>query len=280
MKACISILITAAFFLSACQAATPEPIPTQIPSAVPASTSTPLPTSTATLEPTLTPEPSPTPVPLPEMIDQTFSGASLVYSDDFATTDYHAIPQGWEIDQQDAAGVTKDKQFRVQPADTGNWSAAIFYFTKENITPNSGVYFKFKYTGTKEAFTLGFDAVGENGQLIKNGSKGFYSVAMTIENKNIPSAHIIQDTFQGTGYFKGGLKLQEDTWYDVLMGYDTAGNYIIKLWQPENPVKQLLYVRNWEKFPTSYQFISWTSSKRVLWIDDFTVFKFDSINLK
>jgi len=282
MKHYISALFVFVLFLTSCQAMQPTPTPTQAP--VPTSTFMPLPPSTNTPEPTLTPEPtftpepSPTTIVLPNMFHQTFSNVTIVYRDGFEYVIGGLAPQGWETDERNAIWVTTENQLKAQPADTGyDWSGTVFYFSKEIIVPNSGVYFTFKYIGLLQIFTLGFDAVTKKGERIKGND--FYSVAMQMDD-NFPSAHIIQGTFLGTGYFKGNLRLQEDTWYDIALGFDDKENYIIKIWNPDYPEKQLTYVRNWKDFPTNYHFISWLGAKRSLLIDDFTVFKFDSITLK
>lgn len=273
LKPYMSVFFVLVLFLASCQ--TIQPTPTLVPTSTP----TLPPTPTNTPEPTFTAEPSPTPIRLPDAINQTFSGISIEQRNSFEYIKDGLIPEGWICEEEFAARATKDNQFKIQPADKGDWSATVFYFSKEKITPGTAVYFTFMYTGDKEAFTLGFDALQGNGQLIKNGEKGFYSVAMQVMEKNL-SAHIIQDTFKGEGYFKGDLKLRENTWYDIVLGFDNEENYIIKLWQPDDPETQLTYVRNWKDFPTNYYFIGWVSAKRSLLIDDFTVFKFDSIILE
>ena len=91
------------------------------------------------------------------------------------------------------------------------------------------------------------------------------------------SAHNNQNALQGDENFKGSIKLQEDTWYQIVLGFDEKGDYIIKLWNPNTPTLPLVYYHNWSDFPTDYYLISWVSNLRTLWMDDFTIFKFDSI---
>jgi hypothetical protein len=188
-----------------------------------------------------------------------------------------SLPDGWKCDDKSAAAVTTGGQLEIKPKDTGDWSAAVLYFSKEKMTPNKAAYFTFMYTGDQEGFTLGFDAIREDGQLIKSDQKGFYSVALQLIDGEGLSAHIIQDTFKGDGYFKGDLKLQENTWYDIVLGFDDQENYIIRIWDPNDLGAQLTYTRNWKDFPKEYYFISWISAKRSLALDNFTILKFDSI---
>ena len=91
------------------------------------------------------------------------------------------------------------------------------------------------------------------------------------------TAHNVQKTVSTKGPFRGNLKLQENTWYDIALGFDGDKNFIIKLWSPDDPRKQLLYTYKSKEFPTTYYFISWVSAKRSLLIDNFTIFKFDEI---
>ena len=153
----------------------------------------------------------------------------------------------------------------------------VFYYAGEVINPGEGVYFKFKFIGNTASFTLGFDNVQENGERVPGGQAGFHSVAMSLVGETL-SAHIMQNTFVGTGYFNGDwYRLEEDTWYQIAMGFDEKGDYIIKIWDPDAPLSPLVYIRNWADFPTDYYFISWVSTTRTLWMDDFTIFTFDSI---
>jgi hypothetical protein len=87
----------------------------------------------------------------------------------------------------------------------------------------------------------------------------------------------IQERNQIRGSFKGNLRVQENVWYSILLAQDKEHNFIIRLWDPDAPEKQLTYFRNWPDFPSAYYFISFISSKRSLLLDDFTVFEFSEI---
>lgn len=256
---------------SACApAATPTLPPTSAPPTLPTNTSVP----TNTPMPTNTPEPTATPIALPDTLKSTFSNLSVMHRDGFQYVLDNMLPAGWECDERYAGWITKENQFKIQPASSG--SGTVCYFSQENIAPQTGVYFTFKYTGTREAFTLGLDATKENGERIAFGEGGFHSVAMQMENA-VVSAHIIREGWQNSNPFNGNLTLREDTWYDVALGLDDKNNYIIKIWQPENPQQQITYFRKWDDFPHSYYYISWISSKRSLLIDDFTIFNFGEV---
>lgn len=267
---CLMVLATACAPAPALSPTVVPPTFTQLP------TDTPLPTETLVPTATSTPEPSATPVLLPDILSSTFSNLSISHRDSFEFVIENVLPAGWACDEKYAGWITKDSQFKMKPADNGAWSGTVCYFSQEIITPQKGVYFKFKFTGGQEAFTLGIDALKGNGERIKFGESGFHSVAMQMEN-TVVSAHILKEGWQNSNPFKGNLRLREDTWYDVAIGLDENNNYIIKIWQPETPDQQITYLRQWEDFPHSYYYISWISARRSLVIDDFTVFNFEEL---
>jgi len=264
-----------ALALVSCQSVQSTSEPSPAPRLFPTSTATPLPASTATPPPTLTTSPSPTPTSLPDLVRDTFTGATIAYRDAFDSNADRALPEGWESDPEGATTSTEEGQWRIQPADTGPWSAAILYFTQVPITENTGVYLAFKYTGTQEAFTLGLDAVDRTGQRIQLENKAGYSFAM--KSDVYLTAHTSRGTHEEDGYFDGGLVLQENTWYDLVLGFDDHGKYIIRIRDTVVPEKEGTHWRSVEEFPTKYYFIGWLSAKRSYLIDDFTIFSFDSI---
>jgi len=275
MKGSEITAIMFALVLVSCNTARSTPQPQTPTPLIPTSTSIPLPGHTPTAEPTLTPNPSPTPVLLPELIDETFSGASIVYRDTTETEADRTLPDGWTCDPNDAARVTEQGQITIQPTDTGPWSYALCYFSRVPITPNTGVYLAFKYSGTEEAFTFGLDAVDRTGQRIKLEDKAGYSFAM--KSDVYLTAHTSQGSHEDDGYFDGRLVLQDNTWYDLVMGFDDQGRYIIRIRDTIVPEKEGTHWRDVEEFPTKYYFTSWLSAKRSYLLDDFTIFSFDSI---
>ena len=182
-------------------------------------------------------------------------------------------PEGWEAAEKNSLKRTENNNLEISAKIV---PGMVFYYPGEVINPGEGVYFTFKYVGTQGAFTFGFDNIRENGELIQNGENGFHSVSMMMNGQAL-SAHNNQNALQGDENFKGSIKLQEDTWYQIVLGFDEKGDYIIKIWNPNTPTLPLVYYHNWSDFPTDYYFISWVSNLRTLWMDDFTIFKFDSI---
>ena len=248
---------------------TPEPTNTLEPA-------TPEPTATWTQRPTVTTRPSKTPTPTvvaPEVLDQTFSGVTVIYQDKFDFIMEGQTPEGWETTEKYSLKVTKDNELKIKGIEA---PGLVFYFPEEVINPGEGIYFTFRFVGTQEVFTMGFDNVRANGERIPFGEDGFRSVAMVMDGQN-PYAHIVQNKFEGDGYFVGNMTLQEDTWYHIALAYDEKGDYLIKIWDPDTSRSPLVYVRNWVDFPDAYYFIIWVSNQRTLWMDDFTIFSFDDI---
>jgi hypothetical protein len=269
--------------LLACQMFSPTPTPiklirhTDVPGLFATEPPEPVePAATNAPGPTSTPAPAPTAIALPDELNQIFSGVSVEYQDGFEYVSESSLPQGWICSEPLAAWVTSDNQFEIKSASQVNGTGVTVYFSKAQITRNTGVYFTFQYTGAVQNFTIGMNAVGSNGQIAARGQKDFYSVSMEMSDK-VVSAHTVQKTASTKNPFRGDLKLQEGVWYNIALGFDGDKNFIIKLWSPADPRKQLIYTYKSKEFPTSDYFISWVSARRSLLIDDFTVFTFDQI---
>lgn len=203
-----------------------------------------------------------------------FSDVSIIDHDSFEFVMQGLAPQGWESAENYAISVTGENQLKAKPLDNGPWSGTVFYYTGEKIIPGRGVTFLFKYTGVAESFSLGFDNINPNGEFIRGDN--FHSISFNMIDSDI-KLYGIQKRNQIRGSFKGNLRVQEDVWYNIALAQDKDRNFLITVWDPQAPEKQLTYFRNWQDFPTSYYFISFISSKRTLWIDDFSVFEFSKI---
>lgn len=249
--------------------ATPLPTETETPSPVPPTeTLAPTPTATETLTP------SPTAVPLAGPVLESLHGAQVLYFDDFYFKGINGqMAEGWSGGEMSGLRVADPGVFRIISTD-----GMIFTFDDHILTPNQAVTFAFKYTGSAGNFTLGMDVVDSNDRIIPYMTNGYYSVAM--QRDTGISAHIIQNGFQGDGYFDGDLRLKEDTWYGFLLAFDDVENYLIKIWLLDNPNKDLVYSRYWPDFPTRYSFISWIGPDRKLYLDDFTILSFDTMVLE
>ena len=183
------------------------------------------------------------------------------------------MPAGWGTDEKYAIWVTEENRLKAHPLGYGT----VFYFTGEKIIPNTGVTFQFKYTGITESFSLGLDNINPNGEFVRG--ENFHSISLNMIDRDI-KLYGIQKRNQIRGSFKGNLRVQEDVWYNIVIAQDKDHNFMIRLWDPNAPEKQLTYSRNWQDFPTAYYFISFISTKRTLLLDDFSVFKFDEMILE
>jgi hypothetical protein len=210
---------------------------------------------------------------LPDVLEQTFAEVTFIYRDEFDFVMEGLAPEGWETTEKYSLKKIKNNELKI---DGKEEPGMVFYYPKEVINPGEGVYFTFKYIGSQDTLTLGFDNIRKNGERIPYGEKGFRSFAMMLDGQTL-SAHIIQNDYQEDEYFKGNLKLQKDVWYQFALGFDENGDYIIKILDPDAPQSPLVYMLTLADFPTTYYFISWVSNTRSLWLDDFTIFKFDSI---
>lgn len=269
-KGLLFVLLICSWILSTCQSA--QTPPTAITTSVPA-TNTPV--LTNTLEPISTSEPSPTPIMYPTVLDQTFTNVNVLFKDDFVFKIQGIPPTGWVSTEDNAIlRISKDGNVKITPRVDA--IGGIFYFEEMPITPGMGVVFTFQYTGTKNIFTWGLDNIDAQGQFFKFKTDGYYSFAMQMFDKNL-SAHVIEGPYLKDDPFNGTLKLIEGVWYSYMMAFDKNNNYIIKIWEPNLPENQLVYIRNWENSPTAYYFVSWIGAERALWMDEFTIFSFDDI---
>jgi hypothetical protein len=249
-------------------------IPTNTSTFTPTSTSLPSPTNTPV--PTPTSEPSPTPIVLPELIKSLFTNLSIIYHDEFNYVTDNMIPQGWESSQRGSIWITKKNNLLIQPNGSGEWDGPVVHFTKEIISPNTGIYFTFKFIGMKQNFTLGIDSVTEDGELIPGKNSSYASFAMQDEN-NLPRPHFLHNNYTQYDVFKGNLPYMEDNWYDIIISIDDKGNYLMKIWDPNDTTRQLSYIKNRVDLPKYYFFTTWIAPQRSLYIDDFTIIRFTSI---
>jgi hypothetical protein len=245
--------------------------------AVPKETNTPV--FTQPSEPTTAKSNVPS-VMLPDTLKQTFSGLSVIYQDNFDFIIAGKAPTGWKIRDESAPPsalrVTKENEFKIGMPNQDTGTGFVFYFQKEAIQPGEGVFFKFKYAGTNENFTFGFDNVRSNGGLYQFQSDGYRSFAMQMAGRDL-SGHTIENDTQKDGVFTGNLTLKENTWYGVTLAMNPDGYNLIKIWDPNAPDNQLVYTVDWPYTNNSFYLVSWISTKRTLWVDDFTIFKFEDI---
>ena len=77
--------------------------------------------------------------------------------------------------------------------------------------------------------------------------------------------------------FEGDLKLLPEVWYMYTLGFAEGKQFIIKVWDPENPENVLVYQDQVEDMRNMNIFIMWVDRNDILQIDDFTVINFSEL---
>ena len=257
------------------QPPTPTLAPAPVNTLAPTSTPTPAPTHTNTPLPTATLVPSPTAIPLPKGISDIVSNAVVKYQDTFDTS--LNVPKGWGACSGFEPVWSLEQSHLAVSSQTGKYGT-LFYFDDEMIHPNEAVYFLFAFEGNQNEITLGFDGY-DNGKVCDSNKNtlGFYSVALE-DYPGMPlTIHSIINTSVDAGYFKGDWRLQEKSWYGLLMGFDQSNTFFMTIWKPGDPGQKLVFQQAYPDFPKAYNFISWTGTARKVWLDDFSILTFDAI---
>lgn len=217
------------------------------------------------------PSPSPSAETLQDL-ELIFSGVSIQSQDDFAYVDGTLTPQGWSASAPGSLQIVPEDQMLVWTDDP--WT--VFYYDSEMLTPQEGIAFSFQYGGTSETLTLGIDAVTTSGETIPQGP-GFYSVALKLEDSTLTGHSRQQTNPEESEAFRGELLLEENTWYNIALGFDDQGEYIIRIWEPGHHDAHLTYTCNHDSFPTTYYFVGFVAGSRSLRLDNFTVYGFQDI---
>ncbi len=258
------------------QMATQNPIPTNTNIPTMPSVVTSLPTST--LLPTATLEPTLTPVPFPIEIQEEFSGLNLVWRDDFIYRGMAGMtPLGWTnmtdpAENQRVRLIDGDILKMDQP-DNG----FMYAYTTGTLGPGTGIFLKYKYSGTKGVFTLGMDAIDDLGQLYSYRSDNYHSFAFYVE-KQKKLVHVIEGPYIKTLKSSGEFTLVEDTWYDLILAITPENEFVIQIWNPQEPDKRQITWYSAEKV-NQYYFVGWIDKGRTVFLDDFTFFQFDATSI-
>ena len=260
-------------FLSAC--GTPAgPIPptaTETASAVPTSTLTPEPTATETPPPseTLTPTIEPTPtLALSDVVQQTYADIKVIYRQDFGDNLNLASfsPNGWQADGEKLF-TTSEAALEI------NGGNSVAFYEEETITPKEAVVLRFKFA-PQSSFSIGIDGA-RHGKRIPAFQPGFRSV--TMDFRNSPLVFFNSDLNHYYTRFEGDLKPQPDIWYMYTLGFAQGKEFVIKVWDPENPEKILTYRKQVSEMPNENLFIMWVNQNDKLYIDDFTIITFSAL---
>ena len=261
------------FLLSAC-----SPSDAQIATVIaqteitkPTSTFTPEPTATQTPEPTqtLTPtiEPTPTLV-LSDVVKQTYADIEVIDHQGFGDNSNLSSfsPAGWNADGEKLY-TTSDYSLEI------NGRNSVAFYENETLSVNEAVIVRFKFA-PQSSFTIGIDGMRQ-GKRIPAFQPGFRSVSM--EFRNSPLAFFNSEQNRYYTRFDGDLKLVPDVWYMYTLGFAQGKQFVIKIWDPENPEKVLVYRKQVDDMTNINIFIMWVNQNDKLYIDDFTVIKFSKL---
>jgi hypothetical protein len=273
-----ALLIVISIVLLASCAPQPSTFPTEVPTIEPTSPSTTTPQPSPTLTPTSTTEPSPTPLPIPAEVLDTFSDITLIHYDDFIYRGLKGVtPQGW-LNNNDES---ENRRIRIIEGDIvkiDQPDASFGYiYSDKKIVPGTGIFLKFKYLGSKNIFTLGMDAVNDEGDIYSYRTEPYHSFAFYVQNQK-RLVHAIEGQYIKTLKSEGDLKLVEDTWYNLILAITPEKQYVIQIWNPDQPEQRFTttYTTDLSK---EYYFIGWVDKGRTIYLDDFTLFNFKGMKI-
>jgi hypothetical protein len=243
----------------------------QTETAKPTSTFTPEPTSTQTPEPTqtLTPTLEPTPtLALPDVVQQTYADIEVIHRQDFGDNSNLSSfsPIGWSADGEKLY-TTSDYALEI------NGRNSVAFHQYELINLNEAFILRFRFA-PQATFSIGIDGAAL-GQRIPAFQPGFRSLAM--EFRNSPRVLFNSERNSYPTRFEGDLKLLPEVWYMYTLGFAEGKQFIIKVWDPENPENVLVYQDQVEDMRDMNIFIMWVDRNDILHIDDFTIIKFSEL---
>ena len=261
------------FLLSACGVSDAD-IATaiaQTEAAKPTSTFTPEPTSTQTPEPTqtLTPTLEPTPTPaLPDVVQQTYADIEVILQQDFGDDLNLAAfsPVGWNADGE-RLFTTSDAALEINGRNT------VAFYQDELISLNEAVVLRFRFA-PQATFSIGIDGAAL-GARIPALQPGFRSI--TMEFRNRPRVLFNSERNSYPAHVDGDLQLLPEVWYMYTLGFAEGKQFIIKVWDPENPENLLVYQDQVDDMRNVNIFIMWVDRNDTLHIDDFTIIKFSEL---
>jgi hypothetical protein len=239
--------------------------------AKPTSTFTPEPTSTQTPEPTqtLTPTLEPTPTPsLPDVVQQTYADIEVIFRQDFGDESNLSsfTPAGWNADGEKLY-TTSDFALEI------NGRNNVAFYQDELISLNEAVVLRFRFA-PQATFSIGIDGAAL-GARIPWLQPGYRSI--TMELRNSPRVLFNAERNSTPTRFEGDLKLLPEVWYMYTLGFAQDKQFIIKIWDPENPEQVLVYQDQVNDMRNVNIFIMWVAQNNTLHIDDFTIVKFSEL---
>ena len=243
----------------------------QTETAKPTSTFTPEPTSTQTPEPTqtLTPTLEPTPtLALPDVVQQTYADIEVSLQQDFGdNVDLGAFsPVGWNADVE-RLFTTSDAALEI------NGRKTVAFYQDELISLNEAVVLRFRFA-PQATFSIGIDGAAL-GARIPALQPGFRSI--TMEFRDRPRVLFNSERNSYPTNLEGDLQLLPEVWYMYTLGFAEGKQFIIKVWDPENPENLLVYQDQVDDMRNENIFIMWVDRNDTLHIDDFTIIKFSEL---
>lgn len=203
--------------------------------AQPTATFTPEPTATQTPEPTqtLTPTLEPTPtLALPDLVQQTCADIEVILQQDFGDkVDLGTCsPVGWNADGE-RLFTTGDDALEI----IGRNNVA--FYQDELISLNEAVVLRFRFA-PQATFSIGIDGA-VLGARIPAFQPGFRSI--TMEFRNRPRVLFNAERNSYPARVEGDLQLLPEVWYMYTLGFAEGKQFVLKVWDPENPENILVY---------------------------------------
>jgi hypothetical protein len=215
----------------------------QTETAKPTSTHTPTPTFTQTPEPTFTHTPKPTqthtptlePTPtlaLPDVVQQTYADIEVILHQNFGDNAGLGAfsPVGWDADGE-RLFTTSDAALEI------NGRNSVAFYQDELISFNEAVVLRFRFA-PEAVFSMGIDGAAL-GVRIPALQPGFRSI--TMEFRDRPRVLFNTDQNSYPAQVDGDLQLLPEVWYMYTLGFAQGKQFIIKIWDPENPENILIY---------------------------------------
>ena len=236
---------------------TPEPTSTQTPTQTP--------TPTQTLTPTL--EPTPT-LALPDVVQQTYEDIKVILRQDFGDNLNLAAfsPTSWDADGEKLY-TTSEAALEI------NGRNSVAFYAHKMISLNEAVVLRFQFA-PQATFSIGIDGAAL-GARIPHLQPGYRSI--TMEFRNSPRVLFNAERNSTPTRFEGDLKLLPEVWYMYTLGFAEGKQFIIKVWDPENPENVLVYQDQVNDMRNTNIFIMWVDRNDILQIDDFTIIEFSEL---
>ena len=230
--------------------ASTKPTTTEKPklTSIPTATKTALPTKTLT--PTIAP---------PEVIEEYLENPKIILTDDFSNLN------GWYTEKR--FGSIKNSGFEFIGHDY--WESALIF--KKNFFGSQGIIIDFMITGNHKQYKTEFVFTTGTWETDTFRQFGLYI-------GKSPRA----DLFQGANaiggpILNGNLLIKPDKWFRLLMTVGKDGQFLVLVWDPEDPSNRLVYFEKlsdkWEN--KTWEFMAKGDEGGDMFVDNFRLLSFD-----